>query len=125
MEAAHTGEPNQASLCQGNLQWLCLPFVRNPFGMWVNEPDFFDIRQGTHIADLRNLAAATRLTIEARRQGLRGDALARFVASAPEGMRDLFTQQAFAYNIQTRELTIVLREKSPVLGEPGAYRLPL
>ncbi len=80
---------------------------------------------GTRVADLRNLAAATRLTIEVRRQGLSGEALAHFVAHTPDNMRDVFTRQPFAYNLQTRELTIVLREKSPVLGDAGEYRLPI
>jgi esterase/lipase superfamily enzyme len=89
----------------------------------IGLPDYHSY--GTRIADLRNLAAATRLTVEARRQGLSGEALARFIAQAPEDMRDVFSRQAFAYNPQSRELTIVLREKSPVLGDPGEYRLPL
>ena len=80
---------------------------------------------GVRVADLRNLAAATRLAIEARRKGLKdGEVLARFVAEAPDNMRDVFTQQPFAYDATKRRLSIELREKSTVLGE-GSYRLPL
>lgn len=104
---------------------VCRPHERNPVGRWIVRQSTDYIPYGTRVADLRNLAAATRLTIEARRQGLRGEALARFVVQAPDGMRDVFTGQPFSYNLQTRELTIVLREKSPVLGEAGEYRLPL
>jgi hypothetical protein len=104
---------------------VCRPHERNPFGRWLVRQPADHILYGTRVADLRNLAAATRLTIEARRQGLHGEALARFVAQAPEDMRDVFTGQPFPYNRQTRELTIVLREKSPVLGDAGEYRLPL
>ncbi len=104
---------------------VCRPHERNPFGRWlVRQPTDY-IPYGTRIADLRNVAAATRLTIEARRQGLSGEALARFITQAPPEMRDVFTQQPFAYDAQARKLTIVLREKSTILGEAGEYRLPL
>lgn len=109
----------------GQSGYVCLPFERNPVGRWLSRMSLSYEHYGTRIADLRNLAAATRLTIEARRQGLTGEALASFIASAPEGMRDVFTQQAFAYQPDTRKLGIVLREKSPVLGEPGQYELGL
>lgn len=105
---------------------VCRLLGRNSLGIMLIEiglPDYH--AYGTRVADLRNLAAATRLTIEARRRGLSGEALARFVAQSPEDMRDVFTRQPFAYNLQTRELTIVLREKSSVLGDAGEYRLPL
>lgn len=80
---------------------------------------------GTRVADLRNLAAATRLTIEARRRGLSGDALAAFVANAPADMRDVFTGKPFEYDAAKKELRPVLREKNTVLGEKGPYALPL
>jgi hypothetical protein len=115
----------------------CRPYERNPLGrflMGVKDPKFEESgsyetydnydKYGTRIADLRNLAAATRLTIEARRQGLQGKALARFVAEAPENMRDIFSRAPFAYDPSQRQLTIQLREKSTVLGE-GSYTLPL
>lgn len=110
----------------GPIEHACLPLERNPLGRYLlrtNPAEY--VPYGTRVADLRNLAAATRLTIEARRQGLTGEALARFIASAPEGMRDVFTQQAFAYAAEQRKLGIVLRGKSPVLGEPRTYELDL
>ena len=100
-------------------------FSRNPgikFIISGTIPDY--TAYGTRIADLRNLAAATRLTIEARRQGLQGEALAHFVAEAPENMRDIFSKAPFAYDPSQRQLTIRLREKSTVLGE-GSYTLSL
>jgi hypothetical protein len=130
LEAAD-GSPTQHTISNNPCPWLgptgyvCLPFERNPVGRWIGRASQSYEHYGTRIADLRNLAAATRLTIEARRQGLSGEALAHFIAQAPDDMRDVFSRQPFAYNVQTRELTIVLREKSPVLGEPGEYRLPL
>jgi hypothetical protein len=104
---------------------LCALLGRNGIGMIlmsVAEPAYGSY--GTRIADLRNLAAATRLTIEARRQGLQGEALAHFVAEAPENMRDIFSKAPFAYDPSQRQLTIRLREKSTVLGE-GSYTLSL
>jgi len=50
---------------------------------------------------------------------------ANFVAQAPADMRDVFSQQAFTYDPHQRHLTVVLRETSPVLGEPGTYMLHL
>jgi hypothetical protein len=104
---------------------LCRPHERNPVGRWLARLPTDYVAYGTRISDLRNLAAATRLTIEVRRQGLSGEALARFITQAPEDMRDVFTRQPFAYDAQARELTIVLRKNSPILGDPGEYRLPL
>lgn len=116
-----------ASLSKGTL--VCYALLPNPFGRYfldTSSPQADSYQSyGIRIADVRNLAAATRLSLEARRRGLAGQALAAFVADAPPGMRDVFTRQPFAYNPQTRELTIVLRHKSPVLGEAGEYRLPL
>ncbi|MFC3684294.1 hypothetical protein [Hydrogenophaga luteola] len=116
-----------ASLGKGAI--MCYGLLPNPVGRHFldNTPLPADIYEpyGIRIADVRNLAAATRLSLEARRRGLAGQALAAFVADAPPGMRDVFTRQPFAYNPQARELTIVLRHKSPVLGEAGEYRLPL
>jgi len=120
-----TVSPPRICTWLGRFWHVCRPHERNPVGRWGARLSMDHIPLGTRIADLRNLAAATRLTIEARRQGLSGEVLARFIAQAPEEMRDVFSRQAFAYNVQTRELTIVLREKSPVLGEAGEYRLPL
>jgi len=119
-------EPAHPCAVMGDAWHLCRPYERNPLGRYLvreNAPSY--ATHGTRIADLRNLAAAARLTIEARRQGLTGEALASFIARAPEGMRDVFTQQAFAYQPDTRTLGIVLRGKSPVLGEPGRYALGL
>jgi hypothetical protein len=116
------------SLSKGTLV-LCYAFRPNPFGRYFLDnaglrADKYE-PYGIRIADVRNLAAAARLTLEARRRGLAGQALAAFVADAPEDMRDVFTRQPFAYDTQARELTIVLREKSTVLGDAGEYRLPL
>jgi hypothetical protein len=109
----------------GRFWHVCRPHERNPVGRWLARMSDDYIPHGTRIADLRNLAAATRLTIEARRRGLGGEALARFMTQAPDDMRDVFSHQPFSYDVQARELIIVLREKSSVLGEAGEYRLPL
>lgn len=116
-----------ASLGKGAI--VCYALLPNPIGRHFLDnaglrADAYE-PYGIRIADVRNLAAATRLALEARRRGLAGQALATFVADAPPEMRDVFTRQPFAYNPQTRELIIVLREKSTVLGEAGEYRLPL
>ena len=75
---------------------------------------------------LRNLAAVTRLTIESRRRGLSGDALAQFIAAAPPEMRDVFSAKAFAYDAGTKQLRVELRERSSTLGEKDTtYSLPL
>ena len=104
---------------------LCRPYERNPFGTFFVSLSSGDYTAyGTRIANLRNLAAATRLTIEACRQGLQGEALTQFVAEAPENMRDVFSKAPFAYDPTQHQLTILLREKSTVLGE-GSYKLAL
>jgi hypothetical protein len=110
----------------GDWGMLCLPFMRNPIGRIlaaIAAPMYTNY--GTRVADLRNLASATRLTIEARRRGLSGDALAAFVANAPADMRDVFTGKPFEYDAAKKELRPVLREKNTVLGEKGPYALPL
>ena len=122
----------------GNWAMLwCRPFERNPLGrflMGLKDPSFDEIgsfetydsydRYGNVIADLRNVAAAARLTIEVRSQGLQGEALARFVAEAPENMRDIFSKAPFTYDHGQRQLAIRLREKNTVLGE-GSHTLSL
>lgn len=117
--------PSTSCSWLGRFWHVCRPHERNPVGRWLARQPLNYIPYGTRIADLRNLAAATRMTIEARRLGLSGEALARFIDHAPDDMRDVFTRQPFAYNPQARELTIVLRHKSTVLGDTGEYRLPL
>ena len=111
----------------GRWEMLCLPFTRNPIGEILSAialPTYPGY--GTRVADLRNLAAATRLTIEARRRGLSGDALAQIIASAPNDQRDVFSGKAFVYDAATGQLRIALRERSSTPGEKGAtYSLPL
>lgn len=114
--------------CETGGDWgmaSCMPFLRNPVGRVVSAiamPMYADY--GTRVADLRNLAAATRLTIEARRRGLTGDPLVNFVANAPDGMRDLFTGKPFAYDAAGKRLRIDLKTRSTILGEKN-YELPL
>jgi hypothetical protein len=111
---------------EGDWGLLCLPFMRNPIGrsiVAIGVPQYASY--GTRVADLRNLASATRLTIEARRRALSGEALAAFVANAPADMRDVFTGKPFEYDAAKKELRPVLREKNTVLGEKGPYALPL
>jgi hypothetical protein len=113
----------------GSSGYWCYAVMPNPFDRSLldaagNRADAYG-RYGIRIADVRNLAAATRLTLEVRRQQLSGEALAAFVATAPPEMRDVFTKQPFAYDPLTRKLSLVLRNKSPVLGEPGTYELTL
>ena len=110
----------------GDWQYLCLPLVRNPVGRImaaIATPYYADY--GVRVADLRNLAAVTRLTIEARRRALSGEALANFIANAPAGMRDVFTDKPFVYDAALKRLQIELRAKSPVLGDKGMYQLML
>ena len=106
---------------------VCMPFLRNSTGrilVAIGGPQYG--AYGVRGADLRNLAAATRLTIEARRRALFGDALVRFIANAPEDMRDVFSGNAFVYDVASKCLRIELREKSTILGEKGAtYELRL
>lgn len=109
----------------GDWEYLCLPFVRNPVGrilVAISAPMYRDY--GVRVADLRNLAAATRLTIEARRRSLSGEALTRFIGAAPVDMRDVFSKQPFAYDQTAKRLRIDLRQKSTVLGEKS-YELAL
>lgn len=113
----------------GDAGYLCYAVLPNPTGRYLlastgNIASAYE-RYGVRIADVRNLAAATRLTLEARRQQRSGDALAAFVASAPGDMRDVFTGQPFAYHPATHTLELTLRHKSTVLGEPGTYALTL
>jgi hypothetical protein len=109
----------------GDLSLICTAFERNAKGRvlaTIAMPAFTDY--GKRIHDVRNLAAVTRLTIEVRRRGLQGDALVKFIASAPEGMRDVYTQRPFAYDAARRKMTIDLRTRSTVLGEKS-YELDL
>jgi hypothetical protein len=124
-QAAAPVRSNAPCVWMGDWNLLCRAYQRNPAGRVLTSVAVADYAAyGTRIADLRNLAAATRLTIEARRQGLQGEALARFVAEAPENMRDIFSKSPFTYDPGQRQLTIQLREKSTVLGE-GSYTLSL
>ena len=119
----------------GKWEYLCLPLLRNPTGRilvgvnapahaGITAPDYADY--GVRIADVRNLAAATRLTIEARRLALSGTALASFVASAPSGMRDVFTGKPFSYDPVAKHLRIELHSRSSVLGDKEkGYELAL
>lgn len=103
----------------------CLPFMRNPVGRVLAAialPSYADY--GTRVADLRNLAAATRLTISARAQGVTAAKLAALVASAPGDQRDVFSGEALAYDATARKLKIKLRTKSSILGNDG-YELAL
>jgi len=109
----------------GDWEFFCLPFVRNPVGrifVAISVPMYRDY--GVRIADLRNLAAATRLTINARRRSHSGDALAQFVTSVSPDMRDVFSKRPFAYDASTKRLRIELRQRSTVLGEKS-YELAL
>jgi hypothetical protein len=109
----------------GDWSWSCLVFERNATGRVMSAiaiPAYNDY--GNRAWDVVNLAAATRLTIEARRRGLEGDALAQFVAAAPEGMRDVYSGKPFAYDTVKKKLTIELRARSTVLGEKS-YELSL
>ncbi len=109
----------------GDYAWSCLVFERNAAGRVMAAiaiPAYGDY--GLRAWDVVNLAAATRLTIEARRRGLQGDGLVQFIANAPEGMRDVYTEQAFAYDASTKKLSISLRMKSTVLGDKS-YQLSL
>lgn len=115
----------QACNTLGDWEYLCLPFVRNPVGrivVAISAPMYRDY--GVRVAELRNLAAATRLTIEARRRGLSGEALTRFIGAAPADMRDVFSRQPFVYDQTAKHLRIELRQRSTVLGEKS-YELAL
>jgi hypothetical protein len=115
----------QACNTLGDWEYLCLPFVRNPVGrivVVISAPMYRDY--GVRVADLRNLAAATRLTIEARRRSLAGEALTRFIGAAPADMRDVFSRQPFVYDQTAKHLRIELRQRSTVLGEKS-YELAL
>ncbi|TAF99644.1 MAG: hypothetical protein EAZ43_15415 [Betaproteobacteria bacterium] len=109
----------------GELALVCATLERNVIGRILagaSSPQYAEYMNRTH--DVRNLAAATRLTIEARRQGLNGDALSTLVANAPASMRDVFSGKPFSYDAQSGKLTVELRAKSTVLGEKS-YALSL
>jgi hypothetical protein len=109
----------------GEFAYACLPFERNATGRVLAAialPAYSDY--GLRAYDVINLAAVTRLTIEARRRGLQGDALVQFVATAPENMRDVYSGKPFAYDAAKKKLTIELRTRSTVLGEKS-YELSL
>ena len=109
-----------------NWAMLCLPFMRNPVGrIWATIAMPAYANYGVRVADLRNFAAATRLTIEARRRQLTGDALVQFVANAPGEMRDVFSGRPFAYDQARKRLVVQLHERSTVLGDKGPYQLTL
>jgi len=104
---------------------VCLPFMRNPVGRVLAAialPSYADY--GTPVGDLSNLAAATRLTISAREQGVAAVKLAAFVTSAPADQRDVFSAEPLAYDATARKLKIKLRTKSSILGNDG-YELAL
>jgi hypothetical protein len=110
----------------GDWGMACLPFMRNPVGgiLAAISLPMYPV-YGTRVADLRNLAAATRLAIEARRRGLSGDALSQFVTTSPAEMRDVFTSSPFAYDAVHKRLRVQLRERTNFLGDKGPYELPL
>lgn len=117
-----------ATACQSKVGWelVCMVLSRNLGGrtlVVIGAPAYS--QNGVRIADVRNLAAATRLTVEARRRALVGEALAQFITNAPDGMRDVFTRRPFTYDASNRQLRIELREKSTVLGDSGLYFLTL
>jgi hypothetical protein len=110
----------------GDWQYLCTLFLRNPTGRilaLIGAPSYTDY--GVRVGDLKNLAAATRLTIAARQRAVSGDALASFIATAPTELRDIFTDQPFTYDPATKALKIELRTTSTVLGAKGVYSLKL
>lgn len=114
--------------CKSDGDWglACLPFLRNPVGRFLSAiamPTYASY--GVRVADLRNSAAATRLTIEARRRQLAGDALVQFVENASGDMRDVFTGRPFFYDSLRKRLSIELRERSTILGDKGTYELQL
>jgi hypothetical protein len=110
----------------GAYSYACLPFMRNPVGRVTSAIAMpFYVDYGVRVADLMTLANAARLTIHARRQGLSGVALAKWVADAPPQMRDVRSKQPFRYDVNERKLNVVLQTKSTVLGDKGPYSLPL
>ena len=133
--AAAQGKPAPAlqlqkltPFCGGRGAWeyLCVPFIRNPSGRilaLVAVPSY--VEYGVRVADLRNLAAVTRLSIEVRRRALSGDAVASFIANPPIGMRDVFTDKSFAYDAAAKALSVELRTRSSILGDKGIYSLQL
>ncbi len=109
----------------GELSLLCTAFERNATGRilaTIAMPAFTEY--GKRVHDVRNLAAATRLTIEARSRDLHGEALAKFVANTPTDMRDVVTGEAFAFDPTKKLLTVKLQTRSTVLGDKS-YALPL
>lgn len=122
---SHSFAANMGCPSWGDYFWVCLVLERNAAGRVIATiaiPAYADY--GLRAWDVVNLAAATRLTIEARRRGLQGEALAQFIASAPEGMRDVYTQKAFTYDSPSKKLKIELKMKSTILGEKS-YELSL
>lgn len=109
----------------GDLAPVCLPYQRNPVGRVLAAialPLYQDY--GLRVADLRNLAAATRLTVAARATGVLPAQMGAFVATAPADQRDVFSGDAFAYDAVARRLKVKLRTKSSTLGD-DTYQLAL
>ncbi|MEZ5704380.1 MAG: hypothetical protein R3E56_02965 [Burkholderiaceae bacterium] len=101
----------------------CTLLGRNGAGFtmaWASVPSLQS--HGTRIADLRNLAAATRLVMEARRQGVApGEVETDWVQRAPDGLRDVFTNAPFELDIERKVLTIVIRAPNTVLGDAQSH----
>ncbi len=126
-------KPPDARRCKGfplidvSLRSICYWLGRNGASQTFLTNDSNFASYGTRIADLRNLAAATRLTLEARRQGIApGKVSADWVRNAPADMRDVFTGEPFEYNPERKVLRVLLRAPSTALGMAGeTYELPL
>lgn len=105
---------------------VCPLLTRNPLGRILASmhiPAYASY--GTRVADLRNLAAATRLMIQLRGLHADPDSMGRMNNEAPEDMRDVFTKKPFDIDPVKRILRVQLREKSTFLGAPGPYELGL
>jgi hypothetical protein len=105
---------------------VCQFVGRNPVGQVLSTVSLTTYESyGTRAADLLNFAAATRLIAEAKKQAVVPAALPSWFEQAPSDHRDLYTDQPFLFDPAGTALRVLLKQRNPILGEPGEYRLPL
>ena len=105
---------------------LCPIVGRNPLGQVLSSVATKSYQSyGTRVADVLNFAAATRLVAEAKKQAVVPAALPAWLKQAPSDHRDLYTDQPFLFDPAGPALQVPLKQRNPILGDPGEYRLPL
>lgn len=126
---AVTWEVDKGS-CSAPNAWLAHPLRqivgRNPMGQILSSvgTKFYE-SYGTPVADLLNFAAATRLVAESKKQSISSAALPAWLERASADQRDIYTGRPFSFDPVGPALRVTLKQRNPVLGDAGEYRLPL